>query len=145
MPGCQLWAYNEQSESFPSLNLSPHLLPLSPTLTPSSSPFCGCCSEPEPDPAPPLVLTRFTHALSLLAPPPTWTPGWHLPHLGADASVPPGPHHHQLIRLPGRGGRGEGATQSCCPDPSISSRVFPLPQKAWTAPYLGPQGTGWGC
>lgn len=74
MPGCQLWAYNERSESFPNLNLPPHLLPLSPTLTPPSSPLCGCCSEPEPDPAPPPVLTRFIRALSLLAPPPTQTP-----------------------------------------------------------------------
>lgn len=121
MPGCQLWAYNEQSESFPNLNLPPHLLPLSPTLTPSSPPLCGCCSEPEPDPAPPSVLTLYPHSFIFgLAP--------HLDaHLGADASVPPGPHHHQLIRLPGRGGRGEEATQSCCPDPSISSRVFSLP------------------
>lgn len=41
MPGCQLWAYKEQSESSPHLNSSPHPLPLSPTLIPSFSAFCG--------------------------------------------------------------------------------------------------------
>ena len=41
MPGCQLWAYEEQSESSPQSLFTPHPLPLAPTLTPSSSSFCG--------------------------------------------------------------------------------------------------------
>ena len=41
MPGCQLWAYKELSESSLHPNAPPHALSSSPTLTPSFSLFDG--------------------------------------------------------------------------------------------------------
>lgn len=65
----------------------------------------------------------------------TCIPSGHLPHLGADASVPPGPHHHQLIRLPGRGGGEGGTAQSGCP-------ASPPPPGSSLCPHSPPPGEG---
>lgn len=80
-----------------------------------------------------------------LAPPPTWTPSRHLPHLGADASVAPGPHHHQLIWLPGGGERGLFSQAHCPASPSPLGPSFsthlPPPGEGLDSPLSGAPGS----
>lgn len=129
MPGCQLWACKARSEA--SL---PHGSPLAPSPEPQtrphlSPPYMG--SDPNPH------LTPLSHQASLTHCPHTQLaslPAGDLPHLGADSSVPPGPHHHQLIGLPG-GGEKEVLLRPTRP-------ASPSPLGSSFCPHPPPPGDG---
>jgi hypothetical protein len=60
-----------------------------------------------------------------------------VPHLGADASVPAGPYHHQLIRLPGGWGR---TIWSGPPQPPHLLLFLPAPSGSSFYPSPFPKG-----